>query len=130
MGPIRSIRTTFAFGVTILILLTLIARSASACSLAGPIPDWLQVVLSRGLATLNADCTLTWKSGEVTNLNGTLISLTVGDGTRAIGLVLAISVAAALSYANMSKWLKGASMKTGAVMTARGILLTCVALSN
>ena len=130
MGPIRSIRTTFAFGVTILILLTLIARSASACSLAGPIPDWLQVVLSRGLATLNADCTLTWKSGEVTNLNGNLISLTVGDAISGIGLVLAISVAAALSYAKMSRWLVGASMKRGAVMAALGIVLTCVSLLN
>src|SRR5437870_12668242 len=118
MGPIRSIRTTFAFGVTILILLTLIARSASACSLAGPIPAWLQVVLSRGLATLNADCTLTWKSGEVTNRNGNLLSLTVGDALSGMGLVLAISVAAALSDAKMPKWLNGASRKRGAGMRA------------
>jgi hypothetical protein len=52
--------------------LTLISPTASACSLAQK-PDWLDFVLSHGLANLNPDCTLTWKSGEVTDLNGNLV---------------------------------------------------------
>jgi hypothetical protein len=52
--------------------LTLISPTASACSLA-QMPDWLDFVLSHGLANLNPDCTLTWKGGEATDLNGNLV---------------------------------------------------------
>src|SRR6266849_2314275 len=52
--------------------LTVMSPTASACSLA-QMPDWLNFVLSHGLANLNPDCTLTWKSGEVTDLNGNLV---------------------------------------------------------
>jgi hypothetical protein len=52
--------------------LALISPTASACSLA-QMPDWLNFVLGHGLANLNPDCTLTWKGGEVTDLNGNLV---------------------------------------------------------
>ncbi len=54
--------------------LMLITPSASACSLASPIPDWLSFVLNHGFANLNPDCTLTWRTGEVTDLNGNPIA--------------------------------------------------------
>jgi len=54
------------------VYLTLVSPTASACSLA-QMPDWLNFVLSHGLANLNPDCTLTWKSGEGTDLNGNLV---------------------------------------------------------
>ncbi len=62
-------------GTTAAVLFVLFAvPPVSACSLAEPVALWLQVVLSHGLATLNPDCTLTWKTGETTDLNGNLIT--------------------------------------------------------
>lgn len=59
--------------VAFVLSLILIAPSASACSLA-QMPDWLSFVLNHGLANLNPDCTLTWKTGEVTDLNGNIVT--------------------------------------------------------
>ena len=53
---------------------TFAVPSASACSLAEPVAPWLQFVLSHGLASLNPDCTLTWKTGETTDLSGNLVT--------------------------------------------------------
>ena len=53
---------------------TLAVPPVSACSLAEPVAPWLQFVLSHGLASLNPDCTLTWKTGETTDLSGNLVT--------------------------------------------------------
>lgn len=63
---------TISVVVTLALSVALFAPSASACSLA-QVPDWLGYVLNHGLANLNADCTLTWKTGVVTDLNGNIL---------------------------------------------------------
>lgn len=57
---------------------------ASACSLAYA-PKWLDFVLNRGLAKLNPDCTLTWATGDVTDLSGNTLST---DAWPEPGLIL------------------------------------------
>jgi hypothetical protein len=69
----KSATLIVALTSAITILLPLISSQASACSLAHSI-DWLDFVESHGLAHLNPDCTVTWKTGVVTDLNGNPIS--------------------------------------------------------
>src|SRR6267142_4672393 len=72
MRHAKSIASAGLFIASFVLSLTLSAPVASACSLA-QVPDWLSFVLNHGLANLNPDCTLTWKTGEVTDLNGNLV---------------------------------------------------------
>jgi hypothetical protein len=75
-----------------------IPPSVSACSLAQT-PDWLNFVLNHSLANLNPDCTLTWKTGVVTDLSGNIISpsrlssllLQSGELLFLVGAVLTIT---------------------------------------
>ena len=65
---------------------TVAIQPVSACSLAEPVAPWLQFVLSHGLASLNPDCTLTWKTGETTDLNGNLVTSPIYLFTQQYGL--------------------------------------------
>ncbi len=85
------------------LFLMLFTPSASACSLAEPLPDWLQFVLGHGLATLNPDCTLTWKTGEMTDLNGNLVTQPIYAIIQRYGIAFFIA---------------------GAVLTIMGVYLT------
>ena len=77
--------------------MTITVPPVSACSLAEPVAPWLQFVISHGLATLNPDCTLTWKTGETTDLNGNLVTSPASVFVQQYGTVFfAAGVALAL----------------------------------
>jgi hypothetical protein len=85
-------------GVLSVLFSTSLVPPVSACSLnASLVPAWLQFVLSHGLATLNPDCTLTWKTGVVTDLNGNPLSPPAlvfmqqyGAALFVVGVILAV----------------------------------------